>query len=163
MKKKKLTEREMLFCRYFIRTQTPREAALLAGYTPLFAKKKADFLAESPLIRAEINRVKKEEDKYSSLKARVTSGLLRASLGDIGDAVKLLAMSDEEILSKGEKLDLFSVSEIKRPKGGGMEIKFIDRVKALSALMELCDEDGGFYDESGFLSALEASAGGLRQ
>lgn len=162
MKKKKLTEKELLFCRYFVRTQTPREAALAAGYSSLFAKKKADFLAESPLIRKEIQRIKKEEGEYFSLKAKVTGGLLRASLGDIGDCVKLLAMSDEEILAKGEQLDLFNVSEIKRPKGGGMEIKFVDRVKALSALMALVDEENSFCDESGFLSALEASARGLR-
>lgn len=31
-------------------------------------------------------------------------------------------------------MDLFSVSEIKRPKDGSMEIKFFDRLKALEHL-----------------------------
>ena len=33
--------------------------------------------------------------------------------------------------------DLFNVSEIKRVKGGGVEIKFFDRQKALEKLEEL--------------------------
>ncbi len=34
-------------------------------------------------------------------------------------------------------LDLFSVSELRRPKGGGMEIKFVDRMLALQRLHDL--------------------------
>ncbi len=157
---KTLSERELVFCRQFIRTRTAREAALAAGYTSAFAKKKAAFLLDDPLIMQEILRLEKEE-QTKSLKGQVTAGLIRAALGDIGDAVKLLVLSDEELLSSAEKLDLFCVTEIKRPKGGGIEIKLIDRIKALTALQEICNEDGHLTDESGFLTALEACAGGL--
>lgn len=161
--KNELSERELLFCRHYLRTRTPREAALAAGYPYLFSKKKAEFLTDNPLILKEISRLEKEEKERLSLKSHMTSGLIRAALGDIGDAIKLLAMTDEEILASAEKLDLFCVSEIKRPRGGGIEIKFIDRVKALSSLKELCDEENNISDESGLISALEACAGGLRK
>ena len=35
-----------------------------------------------------------------------------------------------------EHMDLFLVSEIKRPKDGSMEIKFFDRLKALEKLTD---------------------------
>ena len=60
-----------------------------------------------------------------------------------------------------EKLDLFNVSEIKRPKGGGLEIKFFDRLKALEHLEQLCtggDEDSALP----FYKALENSAAKVR-
>jgi hypothetical protein len=38
-----------------------------------------------------------------------------------------------------ESLELFNVSEIKKPKGGGIEIKFFDRLKALEHLEALAN------------------------
>lgn len=162
MKKATLTEKELLFCRHFVRTRTLREAAIAAGYPLLFAKRKAAFLLDNPLISQEIRRLEKEQREKMSLKTQMTAGLVRASLGDVGDAVRLLAMSDEELTSSAEKLDLFCISEIKRQKGGGIEIKFIDRIKALTALKDICEEETDKADESGLISALEACAGGLR-
>ena len=62
------------------------------------------------------------------------------------------SLSAEEI----EKLDLFNVSEIKRPKGGGLEIKFFDRLKALEKLAAL----GGAEEnsQSSFIKALSEGA-----
>ena len=55
----------------------------------------------------------------------------------------------EEIIEKLPKLDLFNVSEIKRPRGGGMEIKFFDRLKALEKLTDDSEKEDRatpFYD-----------------
>ena len=60
-------------------------------------------------------------------------------------------MSADEI----EKLDLFNVSDIKRPKGGGIEIKFFDRLRALEKLASL---GGGENSESSFIKALSEGA-----
>lgn len=92
----------------------------------------------------------------------VTEGLRRLAFGDIQDAVTLLFESDESILSALPKLDLFNISEIKRQKGGGMEIKFFDRLKALEKLREITGSDErqtavSFYD------ALEKSAGTIKE
>ena len=88
----------------------------------------------------------------------VTEGFRRLAFGDIQDAVKLLFETEENILSSLPSLDLFNISEIKRQKGGGMEIKFFDRIKALEKLREITGADErqtalSFYD------ALEKSAG----
>lgn len=48
-----------------------------------------------------------------------------------------------------ENMDLFLVSEIKRPKDGAMEIKFFDRLKALEKLENdnsLSDNAKSLYD-----------------
>ena len=53
-------------------------------------------------------------------------------------------------------MDLFSVSEIRRPKDGSMEIKFFDRLKALEKLKE------NSQTESGAASVYEAILAGAR-
>lgn len=87
----------------------------------------------------------------------VSDGLRRLAFGEITDAVTLLYESEENIISKLPQLDLFNVSEIKRPKGGGMEIKFFDRLKAIDKLRELADMQEGSKKMS-FYDALEKSA-----
>ena len=87
-------------------------------------------------------------------------GLRRLAFGEIQDAITLLFESEENILSVLPTLDLFNVSEIKKQKGGGMEIKFFDRIKALEKLREVIGSDDkqtavSFYD------ALEKSAQGV--
>ena len=83
-------------------------------------------------------------------------GLRYLAFGDIQDAITLLFESDENILNILPKLDLFNVSEIKRPKGGGMEIKFFDRLKALEKLS--CAVDSSEKNKAvSFYEALEKS------
>ena len=59
---------------------------------------------------------------------QIEKGLSELAFGSCSDAIKLLFMSDEEIMQRLPKLKLINISEIKRPKGGGMEIKFFDRI-----------------------------------
>lgn len=94
--------------------------------------------------------------RRKTLEEKVTDGLLKLAFGDISDAVRLLYMSEEEALERLPKLNLYNVSEIKRPKGGGMEIKFFDRIKACEKLREHTEAK----DSEGlsFYEALERSA-----
>ncbi len=87
----------------------------------------------------------------------VTDGLRRLAFGEIQDAVSLLFKTDEDITASLSSLDLFNVSEIKRVKGGGMEIKFFDRLKALEKLSNAVACDNGQNTVS-FYTALEKSA-----
>ena len=91
----------------------------------------------------------------------VCEGLRRLAFGEITDAVSLLFESDESILSSLPRLDLFNVSEIKRQKGGGMEIKFFDRIKALEKLREMAQAESNSTAGS-FYEALEKGALGAR-
>lgn len=87
----------------------------------------------------------------------VTEGLRRLAFGEITDAVSLLFEGEENILNALPRLDLFNVSEIKRVKGGGMEIKFFDRLKALDKLSQVVNAKEGLSATS-FYDALEKSA-----
>ncbi len=87
----------------------------------------------------------------------VVDGYRRLAFGNIESAVKLLYEPDEDVLANLSSYDLFNVSEIKRAKGGGMEIKFFDRLKALERLYDLAQKDEAKLTGSIF-DALEKSA-----
>lgn len=57
-------------------------------------------------------------------------GFHRLAFGGIHDAVRLLFCEDVNPRTL-KNMDLFAVSEIRRPKNGGMEIRFFDRIEAL--------------------------------
>lgn len=95
----------------------------------------------------------------TSHREQVLEGLSRIAFGEVADPIRLL-FCDEITPMALKKLDLFSVSEIKRPKGGGMEIRFYDRIKALQCLAEL---EGGGEDGAGLAQALEEGARALWQ
>ena len=95
--------------------------------------------------------------RKKSKKEIIEDGLLKLATGDISDAVSLLYLSDEEVLEKLGRLNLFNVSEIKRPKGGGLEIKFFDRIKAFERLGSIESEANA--EGLGFYQALENSIG----
>ena len=89
---------------------------------------------------------------------RVLRGYNRLAFGEIQDAVRLLfsdGIDDAEL----DKMDLFNVAEIRRPKGGGMEIKFFDRIKALQCLERMETEAG----QPSLFEALEAGARALNK
>lgn len=72
---------------------------------------------------------------------RIRRGYERLAYGSIADAVRLILEEEPDRSALG-KMDLYNIAEIKRPKGGGMEIKFFDRIKALQCL-EAMSTDGG--------------------
>ena len=94
--------------------------------------------------------------KKKTAEEEIREGLKRLAFGEIQDAVRLLFADEEEILETLPQLNLYNVSEIKRPKGGGMEIKFFDRIRALEKLREL--ENRSASEPLGFYKALEEGA-----
>ena len=85
-------------------------------------------------------------------------GFRRLAFGSIGDAARLLFTEkiDPRML---KKMDLFSVSEIKRNKDGAIEVKFFDRMEALRMLHELEKDSSA---STGFLAAIESGAAALQ-
>lgn len=59
-----------------------------------------------------------------------------------------------------QRLDLGAVSEFRRNSAGSVEIKFVDRVKALQALYELLGGMGSEEADAFFRALEEAGAGG---
>lgn len=94
--------------------------------------------------------------KKKTTKEEVRDGLKRLAFGDITDAVLLLFAGDTFSEEKLRSLDLFCVSEIKKVRAGGTEIKFFDRQKAMERLYELSAQED--TQGLGFYAALEKSA-----
>ena len=82
----------------------------------------------------------------------VTRRLAELAFGKANDCVRL-ALEDDPRL---DKLDLSLLSEVKRNDKGTVEIKLIDRLRALEQLAEVAEEDNG--DMEAFLQALQAES-----
>mgnify|MGYP003287549112 CR=1 FL=1 len=155
MNEKKLTKKELEFCRWYVRLRNPREAAIRSGFT-ILSEQRAISLLSKTNIRQKITELEKENSADQNL---ISAGLQRLAFGSITDAVKLILSSGDNISPDIDSLDLFNVSEIKFTSGKGMEIKFFDRLKALEKLSELSSDK----DDDGMLSfyqAIEKSACG---
>lgn len=136
---KKLTKQEKHFCVCFLSTGNTALSARKAGYDGDFELIGEDLICREEIAK-ELGRLAKHREK--SLEYVATSGYQRLAFGSIGDAVSLIykdAPNREEL----EKMDLFLVSEIKKPKDGSMEIKFFDRLKALEKLNVKKEVHGG--------------------
>ena len=104
---------------------------------------------------------RKEKDK--PLKQRIRSGDIRRqdvtrrlaelAFGKANDCVRL-ALEDDPTL---DKLDLSLLSEVKRNDKGTVEIKLIDRLRALEQLAQVAEEEK--TDLESFLQALQEGDG----
>lgn len=148
-KKEPLSPKEENFCRFFVASREPRASAARAGYS-VHPERTAMRLLADPEIKRRIAKL-----------AEVTEGYRRLAFGSVADAVKFILSDELPDGSEIEKLDLTMVSDIKRPKGGGLEVKFFDRLKALDRLCELSNAASA-GENSDFLSALDRSARALR-
>lgn len=59
----------------------------------------------------------------------------KLAVSRVNDAVRLAYLTSED-MGQLEELDLTPVTEFKRNKDGGVEIKFVDRLAALQWLLE---------------------------
>ncbi len=105
------------------------------------------------------------EDKDSgTLRSRIRSGKLRRediarrlaelAFGKANDCVRLVL---EDKVPTG-KLDLSLLSEVKRNDKGTVEVRLVDRLRALEQLAALAEESG--TDLEGFLKALQGGEEG---
>lgn len=142
--KEKLEE----FCLIFKALGDPIEAARRTGLeNPEITGIR---LIYSKRVKRVLARLSRPVAAYES----VRSGLERLAFGSILDAVKLIRDEGETDISL---LDLFNVSEIKRVKGGGVEIKFFDRLEALEKLLQIEESFGRSATAESFFSALESA------
>ncbi|MBR4857920.1 MAG: terminase small subunit [Clostridia bacterium] len=147
-----MTDKERLFCSYYAEDGDARGCAARAGFLVSPRRSAARLLAREE-IRNEISRLEKERKALSS---EVEKGLRRLAFGSVADALKLMLCEETMTAEEIERLDLFNVSDIKRPKGGGLEIKFFDRLKALERLEKL--STGEENTQSSFVQALAEGA-----
>ncbi len=102
----------------------------------------------------------KQEKEAGSLKKRIRTGsvtkadvarrLAELAFGRVNDCARLAFEEDPAV----DKLDLTLLSEIKRNEKGTVEVKLVDRLKALEQLALAAQEAG--TDLESFLQALQA-------
>lgn len=131
--------KEKCFCVLAARGFSPEEAARRAGLADM-----ENLLLGSARVRRAIARLRVQLEEMLPPQALARAGLARIALGDASGALD------------GQQAggDLFHTAEVRLPKTGGVEIKFFDRLRALSMLAEMGGANGG----DALLEALALSA-----
>lgn len=147
-----------MFCFYFLKLRNVREAGIKAGFSQENAFAEGMKLLNSQSTQKSLDKLKQKTDYSNGI---VKAGLERLAFGNVNDAVKL-AFSEEQISEKEiSELDLFNVSEIKKIKGGGVEIKFFDRQKALEKLWEIENTADINSSAESFFNAIKTGANAI--
>ena len=121
------------FCLWYAVLGDAGEAAAKAGFPQEDAMAQAVAILSREQNQRRISQIRSALSDTQS----VISGLKRLAFGSCNDAVYLAFAEELPPPDVIRRLDLFGVSEIKRVKGGGVEVKLADRLKALEKLHEL--------------------------
>ncbi len=119
------------FCRKYLQCMDPEQAAVLAGCADGYA------MLEAKMVRRRLERMRKAAAGQVRREDAVRR-LAQLAFGRVNDAARLALHSAEADL---ETLDLSAVAELKVTDKGGVEIKLIDRIRALEALCSLLSEE----------------------
>ena len=161
---KHLTKKEQSFCYHFHKLQNAKEAAIRCGVPPRRAEEFGKRLLLRKSILEEI-RILEEQCADRQLLQKAKQGLLRIAFCSPSDSLSLLfgepSFSQESLAA----LDLFCISEIKVPRGGGLEIKLFDRIKALDLLSKLLfrSDSSDTISSGNLVAAIEQSARALEK
>ena len=140
---------ENVFCRAFLRTMDPERAAAESGKKDGFSALRKQSLQETleEMRFSAANQIRRED---------VVRRLAQLAFGRANDAVRLALYPET---ADPDTMDLSALSELK-VTDKGVELKLIDRVRALETLHELLESsgDGGAED---LYRALEDAAGQL--
>lgn len=121
------------FCRAYLRTMDPERAARETGRRDGFS------VLGTGAVQARLEKMR--ADAASQLRREdVLRRLAQLAFGGANDAAQL-ALRPGEVDPEG--LDLSAIAEIKVTDKGGVEIKLVDRVRALETLCSLLEDGGG--------------------
>ena len=140
---------EMVFCRVYLETMDPEQAAAATGQgdgLALLGRKSIQKRMER-MRGAAAGQLRRED---------VLRHLARIAFGRVNDAVEL-ALRPET--ANPAQMDLSALSELKVTEKG-VELKLVDRIRALETLFRLL-EQGDNDGAEGLYQALEAVAGAL--
>lgn len=79
----------------------------------------------------------------------IVKELRRLARSRNNDGVKLAYLGEGD-LKQIDRLDLRGVAEVKRGAQGGVEVRFLDKLRVLEMLEQLCQEE----DQDAFLAGL---------
>lgn len=80
------------------------------------------------------------EEKNRDISDKLRRQMYKLAQARVNDAVKLafLGQEDRDLI---DGMDLTALTEFKRAGNGAVEVKFLDRMKAVEHMLELCQED----------------------
>ena len=146
-------ENRMLFLMFYARLRNIKEAGMRAGFSEKTAYK------EGVKILNSVSSAKKLEKLSSKFeKINVRQGFERIAFGEVNDVAELVFAEEPLTISEIARLDLFNVSEMKKVKGGGVEVKLFDRQKALEKLLEIENSTDTSATATSFFNALREGA-----
>ena len=125
------------FCRAFLRTMDPERAAAEIGRRDGFT------MLGTATVQGKLEKMR--EDAAGQIrKEDAVRRLAQLAFGRANDAVRLALCPGEVDV---ERLDLSAVAEFRVTDKGGVEVKLVDRVRALETLCELLSSGGQNADE----------------
>ena len=130
------------FCEGYLRTLDPRRAAEGCGRRDGWA------LLEEPGVQAELERMR-EVQAGEIRREDAVRRLAELAFGRANDCVRLVLEQDPRL----NRLDLSLLSEVKRSEKGAVEVRLIDRLRALEQLAQMAEDDN--TDLEAFLKALQ--------
>ena len=144
--KNSLSEKEVIFCYFFVETGNLKKALSIAKIDK--PEKNLPKLMSNQMVLEQIS--KNYENKKLNLGIKSEVGYEKLAFNDVTDCVRLMFMKDISDFQTSN-MNLFNISEIKRLKDGTIEIKFFDRIKALEKLQSIESNREGsdllsFYD-----------------
>ncbi|MEG2038597.1 MAG: terminase small subunit [Oscillospiraceae bacterium] len=153
----KITKKEKIFC--FLAANGLSLTAAAKGAELDFSPDGIVRLIENEQVLLKLTEYQKALQQRSAA-AMARLGLEKLAFGSVKDAVALVGAEELPSAKMLGEMDLGCISEIKRPKGGGCEIKLVDRLKALELLAELPEQEQG--EVANFVAALERTAGSIK-
>ena len=123
----KLKGQAEAFCRKYLQCMDPDQAAAMAGCADGYA------VLETKMVRRRLERMREAAAGQVH-----REDVVQLAFGRVNDAARLALHSEEADL---ETLDLSAVAELKVTDKGGVEVKLIDRIRALEALYGLLSEE----------------------
>ena len=153
MESKKINRK--LFCYLYLKLGNVYEAAIKAGFPP----ETAFYEGIKTLQMSSSQRVIKQlSNSIAPMRTMlIHSGLERLAFGNSNDAAYLVFSEELPSPSQISGLDLFNVSEIKRVKGGGVDVKLFDRQKALEKCLTDANSSNSENSAVSFINALRGS------
>ncbi len=146
-------ENKMLFLMFYARLRNIKEAAMRAGFPEKSAYKEGVKILNSV---SSAKKIEKLSSKFEKINVR--QGFERIAFGEINDVAELVFAEEPLTISEIARLDLFNVSELKKVKGGGVEVKLFDRQKALEKLLEIENSTDTNSTATSFFKALREGA-----
>ena len=144
-------ETKQLFALFYASCKNPTEAAVRAGIAPENAAAEGLRLLKLKSVR---KLVKRFCECGLSTEEGVKIGLDRLAFGEINDVMEVVLSEEPVGLHKLFKMNFFNISEVKKVKGGGLEVKLFDRQRAMEKLLELYEKSENSRSAQDFINAL---------